>query len=114
MTDSEYLLALIDETFATVPEVKAHHDRMRLIAGKLSALEIMANGLTRAETEASLSCAGLTVKPMIGWGGGDCPVSSTATVEIRFRDGDTDIDLAKSYDWSWCDSVADIVAYRVL
>lgn len=117
MTDSEYVLTLIDETFATVPEVKAHHDRMRLIAGKLSALEVMANGLTQAETEATPSCSGLTVKPWTTWEGGTCPVDRNATVEIRY-DGDPlgEIDKAGSYRWTWNDggTRGDIVAYRVL
>ena len=38
MTDSEYLLALLDETFINVPQVRAHHQRMREIAAKLAAL----------------------------------------------------------------------------
>ena len=37
LTDAEYVLALIDETFAAVPEIKAHHDRMRKIASGLAA-----------------------------------------------------------------------------
>lgn len=36
LSDSEYVLALIDETFASVPQVKAHHDRMRKIAAALA------------------------------------------------------------------------------
>jgi hypothetical protein len=78
--------------------------------------DTMENGLTRAETEATPSCAGLTVKPWTDWPGGACPVRWTETVEIRFRDGDTDIDFAQAYDWGWSkvSTVADIVAYRVL
>ena len=41
MTDSEYILSLIDEAFAEVPQIKAHHNRMRAIAGKLSVPFVM-------------------------------------------------------------------------
>lgn len=36
MTDSEYLLSMLDYTFAAVPEIKAHHERMRSIAARVS------------------------------------------------------------------------------
>lgn len=39
LTDAEYVLELIDETFANVPQVKEHHERMRKIAATLSAIE---------------------------------------------------------------------------
>jgi len=38
LTDAEYVLALIDTTFESVPEVKAHHERMRAIAARLASL----------------------------------------------------------------------------
>lgn len=38
LTDAEYVLSLIDETFASVPQIKAHHERMRKIAARLAAL----------------------------------------------------------------------------
>ena len=37
LSDADYLLALIDTTFETVPEVKRHHERMRAIARRLTA-----------------------------------------------------------------------------
>lgn len=40
MTDSEYLLAMIDETFANVPEIRRHHERIRSIAAKLAAAPV--------------------------------------------------------------------------
>jgi hypothetical protein len=36
LTDSEYILALIDETFSDVPQIKQHHVRMRGIAERLA------------------------------------------------------------------------------
>ena len=36
LTDSEYILALIDETFSNVPQIKQHHVRMRGIAERLA------------------------------------------------------------------------------
>lgn len=116
MTDAEYVLSLIDETFSEVPQIKAHHERMRKIAAFLASYQVMANGLTEAETNATPSCAGLTVKPRNIWTGGRRPVGCNETVEVQFRDGDTDIDIADAYDWEWSprSSIADIVAYRVL
>lgn len=121
MTDSEYVLSLIDETFASVPEVKAHHERMRSIAAKLALLDAAMpsplNGLTEAETSAAASVAGLTVKPWTKWDGGRCPVSHFHTVEVRFDDGNTVIDRAGAFFWNWENDRSlggDIVAYRVL
>lgn len=48
LSDSAYLLALIDETFASVPQVKAHHERMRKIAATLASLQ----PVTQAKSEA--------------------------------------------------------------
>lgn len=49
LSDGDYLRAQIDETFAMVPQVKAHHDRMRAIAAKLDAAPQQAPGVIEAD-----------------------------------------------------------------
>lgn len=79
------------------------------------------HGLILCESELQeivrLACAlGEDEKPWIPWAGGDCPVTQTAIVEIKLRNGYADIDVAARYFWGWSTSAlaGDIVAYRVL
>lgn len=66
MTDSEYILSLIDETFAEVPQIKAHHERMRLISARL---EHPSNSMdARATMAMHLMQALLTSDEIQGWG----------------------------------------------
>jgi hypothetical protein len=48
LSDSEYLLALLDDTFASVPQVKAHHERMRAIAARVALSPAQAEPLGQA------------------------------------------------------------------
>lgn len=52
----------------------------------------------------------------IEWGGGDCPVSEAALVEVMFCDGDVAQDPARRLVWKWQHggTDGDIVAYRLV
>lgn len=52
----------------------------------------------------------------IPWSGGECPVPSGTSVEVRFPDDDTDIQIACKFRWkhSWNPPMGgDIIAYRL-
>lgn len=76
--------------------------------------EIMANGLTEAETSATASVQGLTVKPWLRWHGGAYTGNGWDQVEVEFRSGSRDIDLAEDWYWHHDGDASDIIAYRVL
>jgi hypothetical protein len=51
------------------------------------------------------------------WAGGPCPVLSSAGVDVRFRDGDTDLGVeAGDLRWKYLpnEMPGDIVAYRLI
>lgn len=45
-------------------------------------------------------------------GGGEPPVGSKETIEARFRDGGTEIAVARDFDWGYNGEGGDIVAWR--
>lgn len=45
---------------------------------------------------------------------GPMPVSAETMVEVRYRDGSTDGDIADAFDWDHIPEDADIVAYCVV
>ena len=50
----------------------------------------------------------------IEWGGGECPAEEGALVDVRFRDGDDDMNIeAKNLHWFHKNWSADIIAYRL-
>ncbi len=49
----------------------------------------------------------------IEWGGGECPVAAQVWVEIRLRDGETEVLRARSCDWRHEVMYDDIIAYRI-
>jgi len=87
---------------------------LRQLARHVVKSATMANGLTRAETKATPSCAGLTVKPWEEWHGDEKPVKSHDLVEVRFRNEGTEIDFANGFYWNHYGDGDDIIAYRVL
>lgn len=53
--------------------------------------------------------------PWIEWNGGECPVPSDTSVEVKFRCGlIKQAAPAKSYDWHHHDDGGDIVKYRAV
>ncbi len=49
------------------------------------------------------------------WYGGECPTSPNTLIEVKYRNyGAFPAGAAGLYNWRWCDSVADIVAYRIV
>lgn len=52
----------------------------------------------------------------IKWNGGECPVHPDTTIEVEYRDGNSEEDKAGSFDECWTNDSdpADIVAYRII
>lgn len=72
--------------------------------------------ITRERYEAALAAKN---DGWIEWGGGECPVSDNAMVDVRYRDGQIHkAQLADSYEWGhgyahFVTTSADIIAYRL-
>lgn len=136
---AEHFWHLANARLATIEELQGENKRLRsalsqaiayltprVVSGKAGVAlmpilhaamdRAMVNGLTESETNATPSCAGLTVKPWTKWEGGEFPMHPHDTVEIRFDDGETVISMASAFDWEWmCNGKdGDIVAYRIL
>lgn len=50
----------------------------------------------------------------IEWGGGDCPVQATSTVEVKRRNGDRVINVAGNIPWHNHCAWRDITSYRII
>lgn len=72
--------------------------------------------ITREQYEAALAAKNYG---WIDWGGGECPVSDNAMVDVRYRDGQIHkAQRADSYEWGhgyahFVTTSADIIAYRL-
>ncbi|AGN34071.1 hypothetical protein FDI66_gp24 [Aeromonas phage pIS4-A] len=72
--------------------------------------------ITREQYEAALAAKN---DGWIDWGGGECPVSDNAMVDVRYRDGQIHkAQRADSYEWGhgyahFVTTSADIIAYRL-
>lgn len=75
--------------------------------------------ITHDQYEAALAATGATTDGWIEWAGGECPVSDSTMVEVRYRDGQLrQADRADSYEWGhgyahFVTAGADIIAYRL-
>ena len=65
----------------------------------------------------------LSIKPLaqqpadddwIEWAGGDCPVDSGVTLDVRFRDGEVVYGAECRWSWQHNGVESDIIAYRVV
>jgi len=50
----------------------------------------------------------------IKWNGGECPVAPETMVEVVYRDGTQDRDMANVYPWENHGKIAAIIKYRVV
>lgn len=66
--------------------------------------------VTREQYESALAAS----DGWIEWGGGECPVEEGTLVDVRFRDGDDDMNIeAIDLLWNHENWSADIIAYRL-
>lgn len=88
-------------------------------------LELEARAIARVrymQADAMLTARAQSAQPaepvadsdgFIPWGGGRCPVADRVRVDIRCRDGFTDIGWADSFPWGHDGGILDITAYRL-
>lgn len=96
----------------------AHHKDVIVIGNKESgtAMWLDGNGTLHLPPGTRMISSNFTFGEWIEWTGGpggENPVSPGAVVEIRVRDGDTEVGRSGDFYWYWNEDECDIVAYRI-